>query len=239
MFCGSRHDALNYAEHHRVFVCATLSCATHAWLHSPHSRNGLPAVDMTYFRKHPNVAGSLLGLLAALPFFHLLRAGYYPCDVDLLPHIIPIRKFAASALADGYFPLWDSYIQCGQSLSGHPAANLFYPFFWLFLLGGGWFGFTIHTIVHYFFTRLVRLYILHYRPEIQTIASSIGDGNYRMFGISAEHVLLLSRQYSALAIPFCDVLDICRCGTSRSNMRLQRVSQSQWDSSEANFKMSS
>jgi hypothetical protein len=88
--------------------------------------------------------------LAALPFFILLRPGFYAFDVDILSYTMPLRAVMAQAVADGHFPLWDSYTQCGQSLSANPASTIFYPLQWLSLGDGGWTGFRWYCIAHYF-----------------------------------------------------------------------------------------
>jgi hypothetical protein len=100
-------------------------------------------------RRHPHVIGLLCGLCAVAPFASLLSPGFFAFDLDILGYTMPIRVVAAQALADGHFPLWDAYAQCGQSLSGNPASAIFYPVFWLLLGHGGWGGFIAFSLFHY------------------------------------------------------------------------------------------
>jgi hypothetical protein len=108
------------------------------------------ALSRRWAPRHPHLLGWLCGLLATTPFIVLLRDGYYAFDVDVLIYTMPLRAVAAQALSDGFFPLWDAYTQCGQSLAANPASAIFYPLFWLFLGDGGWTGFAAYCIAHYF-----------------------------------------------------------------------------------------
>jgi|GEM_PF-4884003 len=84
-----------------------------------------------------------------LPLLRLLRPGFYPTELDILQYVMPLRAVAQAGLAGGFFPLWDSYAQCGQALVGSPVSALFYPFFWL-SLWGTWGGFYAYVLGHYF-----------------------------------------------------------------------------------------
>ncbi len=70
------------------------------------------------------VSGLLLTAAATWPLVWMGCSLYWG---DVMLYFLPALEFTRSAFADGYLPLWNPHVLCGQPFIGNPQASVLYP----------------------------------------------------------------------------------------------------------------
>ena len=96
----------------------------------------------------PRVA--IVGVLAALVafFYHGLLQGLVIGDLDAFVYFYPLREYAARALSQGRFPLWNPDLFMGSPFFANVQTAVLYPLNVLFLLLPTPYAFSASVLVH-------------------------------------------------------------------------------------------
>ncbi|OGV68757.1 MAG: hypothetical protein A3K19_11870 [Lentisphaerae bacterium RIFOXYB12_FULL_65_16] len=111
-------------------------------------------------------------LLPALPFLSLLLPLHFLVFRDVFPYVLPIR--AAFADAAPGLALWDSFSQCGQSMSGNPIGVVYYPLFWVSTGFGFWGSVVFLVLTHYLLIGLAAYVFFRYGLRQNPLPSLFG-----------------------------------------------------------------
>ena len=123
-------------------------------------------------RRMDLICAALCTLLPALPFLPLLLPARFLIYRDIFPYLLPICKVFAEAPSG--LVTWDSFVQCGQSLSGNPMGFSYYPFFRIALLSGTWGSVVFMILAHYLLLGLAAYLFLRVGLRLRPLAALLG-----------------------------------------------------------------
>jgi hypothetical protein len=105
-----------------------------------------------------------------------------PLISDVVDYIYPVKQFAANAVRQGVFPLWNPYVLGGYPFTYNTQAGLFYPFSLLYYLLPGATAVNL-TVFGQLFLGITFMYLYLRRLEIGRPAAAAGTIIFTLNGL--------------------------------------------------------
>lgn len=113
-------------------------------------------------------------VLPVIPFLSLLFSGHFIITRDVLSYILPLQHAIIESPSVFSLVYWDTYTQCGQSLSGNPMGFVYYPLFRMASIFGYWGSIKFLIFCHYGLIGLCSYILFRYGLRLNNIASVFG-----------------------------------------------------------------
>lgn len=144
-----------------------------------------------------------IALILVLAYFPVISFTF-ALKNDFFTQYLPQRFFIGEALRNGYFPLWNPYINYGIPVYADMNAGFWYPLTWLNALASGYnaYSFTIEAFFHLFISA-IGMYWLTGFWKLNTAVRIIAAVSYACSGFHIGQLQHFNWITAAAWLPWC------------------------------------